>query len=481
MVSGIAPILRIHVYNVLLCLIYFQLIHPYSSAKADMAPPSKRRKITKTKQNGTETRQRPLTQRQTKSIYRRNLDIQNVHVVNNEDTDSNRNNEGSHTEQLQSIPTIDYTLLAREIIKQQGLMNSNNSSAGVQALNNSHNTAETQSTSFQSVENVDNNVHNTETVTLLPPLRSDLLIGERNSRIIPPIQPPSTCLPSDVSSVAHVNRGHVSMPGPQERQLNKDDNPLFNIVDQIFNAEPAVTATSGTELCHGPILDLSGGIPLGAHITHKVREKIWADEFIDLGTLLPDQETMDPWSVTISPHSMVMTSKQNKSKAPLSFYEWNEAFMIFMDIYLEKYPHEAKNMLKYMSIIKDLFEIKGVQAFRSYDQSFRLLKKNYKLPWQKPIDELYTKALNPKKQFKNVNTGSFNRPPFPINRDRDGTCHQYNNQGKCTRKICTFKHICRACRGPHPKIRCQKSVSQPQSSSTFPNKPIHIPSNTGKK
>ena len=84
----------------------------------------------KNKQNETETLQRSQTQRQTKSIYRRNnLDI---HVVNNED--NNRNNEGSHTnEQLQSIPpcipTIDYTLLAREIIKQQGLMNSNNSSA----------------------------------------------------------------------------------------------------------------------------------------------------------------------------------------------------------------------------------------------------------------------------------------------------------------------------------------------------------------
>jgi hypothetical protein len=36
------------------------------------------------------------------------------------------------------------------------------------------------------------------------------------------------------------------MPEPQKRQSNKDDNPLFNLVDQICNAEPAVTATSGT-------------------------------------------------------------------------------------------------------------------------------------------------------------------------------------------------------------------------------------------
>jgi len=141
-------------------------------------------------------------------------------------------------------------------------------------------------------------------------------------------------LSSDVYSVTNLNRGNLAMPGPQnqyiqtvcqtvERQSNKDDNPLFNIVDQIFNAEPAVTAISGTELCHGPILDLSGGIPLGVHINKKVKEKNWADEFIDLGTLLPNQETMDPWSVTISPHSMVMTSKQNKAKAQPPFHFMN--------------------------------------------------------------------------------------------------------------------------------------------------------------
>jgi hypothetical protein len=87
------------------------------------------------KQTAPETLQRSQTHRQTKSIYRRNN--RDIRVVNNED--SNRNNEGSHTnEQLQSIPpgipTIDYALLAREIIKQQGLMNSNNSSAGDQAF-----------------------------------------------------------------------------------------------------------------------------------------------------------------------------------------------------------------------------------------------------------------------------------------------------------------------------------------------------------
>jgi hypothetical protein len=49
-------------------------------------------------------------------------------------------------------------------------------------------------------------------------------------------------------------------------------------------------------------------------------------------------------------------------------------------------------MLKYMSIVKDAYEMRGTQAFRTYDQSFRLLRARNNLPWQKPIDELFTKS-----------------------------------------------------------------------------------------
>ena len=110
--------------NVLLCLIYFQLLHPCRSKQIWLHYQKGGRLQKKT---APETLQRSQTHRQTKSINRRNN--RDIRVVNDED--SNRSNEGSHTnEQLQSIPTgiptIDYALLAREIIKQQGLMNSNN-------------------------------------------------------------------------------------------------------------------------------------------------------------------------------------------------------------------------------------------------------------------------------------------------------------------------------------------------------------------
>ena len=140
-----------------------------------------------------------------------------------------------------------------------------------------------------------------------------------------------------------------------------------------------------------------GGIPLGAHISQRIKEKIWNNEFMNLADLLPKLGFEDPWSVTLGP-SLITTLKQSsKSRGPLTFYKWNEAFHIYKVIYSERFPPEAPNMLKYMSIVKDAYEMRGTQAFCTYDQSFRLLRASNNLPWQRPIDELFTKSVFPKK------------------------------------------------------------------------------------
>jgi len=68
------------------------------------------------------------------------------------------------------------------------------------------------------------------------------------------------------------------------------------------------------------LLICRGCIPLGAHVPQKVRDKIWANEFIDLGTLLPSQDPVeDPWSITMAPNTLTMKSNPfaSKSKGPM--------------------------------------------------------------------------------------------------------------------------------------------------------------------
>ena len=120
---------------------------------------------------------------------------------------------------------------------------------------------------------------------------------------------------------------------------------------------------------------------------------------MNLADLLPKLDFEDPWSVTLGP-SLITTSQQSsKSRSPLTFYKWNEAFHIYKVIYSERFPPEAPNMLKYMSIDKDAYEMRGTQAFCTYDQSFRLPWARNNLPWQKPIDELSTRSVFPKRHY----------------------------------------------------------------------------------
>ena len=52
--------------------------------------------------------------------------------------------------------------------------------------------------------------------------------------------------------------------------------------------------------------------------------------------------------------------------------EWTDAFIIFISIFIEKYPHENQALLKYMSIIRDASRRYPVNSWTGYDQQFRI-------------------------------------------------------------------------------------------------------------
>ena len=62
--------------------------------------------------------------------------------------------------------------------------------------------------------------------------------------------------------------------------------------------------------------------------------------------------------------------------------------------YILKSPAEAGNLLKYAATIRELHSNHGDLAWRQYDEGFRRLRQSHRPPWQKPIDELYSKAAN---------------------------------------------------------------------------------------
>lgn len=80
------------------------------------------------------------------------------------------------------------------------------------------------------------------------------------------------------------------------------------------------------------------------------------------------------------------------SKVPISLGQWTDAFFIFSAIYLEKFPTEAPNLLKYCHMIREMQYLHGDQAFRMYDVNFRKLRETVNVPWQNVVQELRLKA-----------------------------------------------------------------------------------------
>jgi hypothetical protein len=130
-------------------------------------------------------------------------------------------------------------------------------------------------------------------------------------------------------------------------------------------------------------------------VGQEIKENIWADELIELKVLLPvNVSPVDPWAIKLTPNSFAVQQiqtdvdslTQEQVRSLSSFQEWTECFHIFIAIYIQKYPEEAPHLLKYMSTIKEINEMKGVVAFHYYDLRFRDLRKGNRQPWQKPLD-----------------------------------------------------------------------------------------------
>lgn len=141
---------------------------------------------------------------------------------------------------------------------------------------------------------------------------------------------------------------------------------MHSLIDHLLTSRP-VSLNSGNPSQFGRSTDLSGGtsIPLGTHVTQQTKEKIWADDYIELRSLLSTEVASDPWSITLAPSTIALRSNYNNSqhkKPPLSFHEWTEAFHIYTTIYVQKFPQEAQNMIKYMSQIRELYDLKNIYA-----------------------------------------------------------------------------------------------------------------------
>lgn len=171
---------------------------------------------------------------------------------------------------------------------------------------------------------------------------------------------------------------------------------LGTLLDNVFTGEPAgnlLRSTGSSFACSSsPQIHLSDCVPLGASVSSKLKLKIWNNEFVDLKNLLPTSGD-EPLSIVVQAGKIELQQAASH-KTPITIHQWTDAFLVFSTIYLQKFPHEACNLLKYMFTIREIHKLHGDQPWRMYDESFRKIRETSLLPWERVVTELRLKVAS---------------------------------------------------------------------------------------
>lgn len=206
--------------------------------------------------------------------------------------------------------------------------------------------------------------------------------------------------------------------------------------------------------------------PLALGVDPKIKAKIWAHEYIDLGCLVSKKSLKPRFQPVESVDGNMMWEKQQVPNFRFeSIAHWLTAFHVFVGIYTERYPHETGALMKYANTIQTLARRSCEVAAFIYDRTFREWREHdfRYLPWDQVNNELYSDAmaLGLKIKFDQLKNQSLKKSPFlqtgaPEESSRK-YCFSYNNKyGSCTRgSTCKYPHICGKCGGDHPRKFCR--------------------------
>ena len=137
-------------------------------------------------------------------------------------------------------------------------------------------------------------------------------------------------------------------------------------------------------------------------------------------------------------------------KSDLTYDRWSQTFHIFMEVYLQKFPSDAPQLLKYVSLIRYLDRAYGQTAFLYYDKHFREHRQSFPFSWGIMHSELWIKATTLHRLQSSSHTSQNSTQS-----SKDRLFWKYNKRVGCYKKHCNFTHACSSCGGrSHPRYRC---------------------------
>ncbi|KAM4013963.1 uncharacterized protein ACNLHF_003920 [Anomaloglossus baeobatrachus] len=112
--------------------------------------------------------------------------------------------------------------------------------------------------------------------------------------------------------------------------------------------------------------------PLGIHLKQEVREKIWADEYVEIFSLLP----LEKYNLDRVRFDERKREEQERRYRliPQTFANWFQAFAILASVIGQKTPEHCSALFCYMNSIGEAHRVYGGLAWLRYDEQFRQRK-----------------------------------------------------------------------------------------------------------
>ena len=204
----------------------------------------------------------------------------------------------------------------------------------------------------------------------------------------------------------------------------------------------------------------SSSLPIHAHVSARIRAKIWAGEFVHLATLLWDRERKthdsNSYELSLIPAREGAPPAMQVSEKPVqhigSFQRWLKAFETYMSIMLLQ-PHcvaDAPKMLQYINTVRNLYERGGNWVL--YDETFRAMRVSEGWQWDIVHWELWLNAQPVSGRLPSAPGPSFlGKGKRPQRAEK--ICYAFNRGVQC-RQPCAYSHKCRRCGAAHPFTKC---------------------------
>ena len=153
-------------------------------------------------------------------------------------------------------------------------------------------------------------------------------------------------------------------------------------VTSITSTPVGAVESSGGEILPSAPLFSSVGVPLGSHLSARLKNKIWAEEFVNFGSLLDTSPNLDKFALSIIPPTAGNGSKTpnftlepvNHATKLTSIHEWVSALHTFVAVYCEKCPRETPHLMHFCETVRNIATRWGGGGWNYYDEQFWCLR-----------------------------------------------------------------------------------------------------------